>query len=525
MAETKSVALLILIVGVTALVGCAQTTGGEGEPKSLEEPSRILPWEWWRDLATVASIPTGDRVVMRSSHCPSGCEFDRHAQGDSRFITIRDDGEGVIFRTEGAGAVTRIWMVMGDGISGPLDPSIRLRVRIDGHRRPVVDLPLPELFAGTTAPFLHPVVADWTSSGGGHVSYVPIPFTNGCEITLVGAEDAKIWFQVVARLVEDPFGVRSFTGKESVDGLRSMLLRVGSDPWPGGPNSTVSGSVTLAPGEGHLIATLDGPDMVNGLIIRAARKNWHRLGLRFTFDDREPQLIPVVDLFGRPNVEGGMTQSLFVGVDGEMDLYCYFPMPFFDRAEVELLRRPVEGPALVKVQYALRTAGVAPPDDAGTFGVQFRRHKKSTPGTNLSVLELEGRGAVVGLVAEMSPSEGKGWAFLEGDEQIFIDGEEEPSWHGTGVEDLFNGGFYFRDQSGNPKPFTTALAGAPYLRRSSSRAVMYRLLLGDAIVFQRGIRAEVETGATGELSIRARTVAYYYTAREFKGKATAPPAE
>ena len=454
---------------------------------------------------------------MRSSHCPSGCEFDRHSESESRFISTRGDGEGVIFRTEGAGAVTRIWMVMGDGISEPLDPSIRMRVRIDGHRRPVIDLPLPDVFAGTVAPFLKPSVADWTESGGGHVSYVPIPFTNGCEITLVGAEDAKIWFQVVARLVEDPFGIRSFTGKESTDGLRSMLERAGSDPWPGGPGSTVSGSVRLAPGGGHPIATLDGPDMVNGLIIRAARKNWHRLGLRFTFDDREPQLIPVVDLFGRPDVEGGMTRSLLVGVDSETDLYCYFPMPFFERAEVELLRRPVEGPALVKVQYALRTAGVAPPDDAGYFGVQFRRHKKSTPGTSLSVLELEGRGAVVGLVTEMSPSEGRGWAFLEGDERIFIDGEGDPSWHGTGVEDLFNGGFYFRDQTGEPAPFVMALAGAPFINRTYAKTVMYRLLLGDAIVFQRGIRAELETGATGELSVRARTVVYYYASRTNEG--------
>ena len=69
----------------------------------------------------VASVPDGDRVVMRSSHCPSGCEFDRHSEADSRFVRVREDGEGVIFSTGGAGAVTRIWMVMGEGVSEPLD--------------------------------------------------------------------------------------------------------------------------------------------------------------------------------------------------------------------------------------------------------------------------------------------------------------------------------------------------------------------------------------------------------------------
>lgn len=519
--------IVTLIAGMAAsgLIGCAQSTGGDQVLETPAKPSRVLPWEWWRDLATVASVPDGDRVVMQSSHCPWGCPYDRHSEGDSRFIRLRNDGEGVIFSADGAGAVTRIWMVMGDSVSEPLDPSIRLRVRLDGGHRPVVDLPLPELFAGATAPFIAPLVADRATSGGGHVSYVPIPFRNGCEITLVGAENAKIWFQVTARLVEDGFGIRSFRGEESLDGFSALLRRAGSDPWPGGNGITVSGSAILVPGDEHVIATLDGPDLVNGLVIRAATKNWHRLGLRFTFDDRKPQLIPVLDLFGVPNILNGHTRSLFMGVDSENDLYCYFPMPFFERAKVELMRRPLEGPARLKVEYALRTAGAPPPKDAGTFGVQIRDYKKSTPGTNLEVLDLEGRGSLVGLVVLLRPTDGKDWNFLEGDELIFVDGEEKPSWRGTGVEDFFNGGFYFRDQTGVPSPFTTALAGAPYLLQKPPWAVMYRLLLGDAIVFQRGIRAELETGPTGELSVRGRTVAYYYTAREFKDDSVDPPEE
>jgi hypothetical protein len=525
MVESKRLSRLGLIwlvavaFGVLGVIGCARTSGGGRSVDHPRQPTAQQPWEWWRDLGTLASIPVGGRTVMRSSTCPSGCEFDRHSEGDSRFLRVRGDGEGVIFSTEGAGAVTRIWMVMGDGISRPLDGTIRIRVRIDGRRRPVVDLPLNELFAGTTPPFLAPMVADLTVSGGGNVSYVPIPFRDGCEITLVGAERAKIWFQVTARLVDAGGAVRSFSPDASLDGLRSMLERAGGDPWPGATSPPASGSVVLAPGEGHLIATLEGPDLINGIIIRTQRKHWSRLGLRFTFDDREPQLIPVVDLFGRPGSDGGVTRSLLVGGDADGDLTCYFPMPFFENAKVELLRRPVEGPARVKVEYALRTAGVPPPDDAGYFGVQIRRHEASVPGTKLTMVELAGRGKLVGLVADLRPSNGKDWVFLEGDEEIFVNGEETPSWRGTGVEDFFNGGFYFRDRHGRPAPFTTALAGMPNVRMSTAAVVMYRLLLGDAIVFQDGLRAELETGPAGWVSVRGRTVAYYYAARESRGDA------
>jgi hypothetical protein len=514
--------MVLSSVAILALFGCVQTTGGERVAEGPEEPSGALPWEWWRDLMLLTRVPDGDRVVMSSSHCPSGCEYDRHSAGDSRFITTTPDGEGVIFGAQGAGAVTRIWMVMGDGVSDPLDPKIRIRVRVDGRRRPVVDLSLPELFGGASPPFVRPLVEDRTTSGGGHVSYVPIPFSEGCQITLVGADDAKVWFQVTARLMADGDGVRSFDGRQSQSAFGAVLDKAGSDPWIGGPSPTTSGTITLAPGGGQVIATFDGPDVINGVVIRAPRKHWPRLGLRFTFDDREPWLVPVSDLFAVPATDGEPSRSLFVGADYDGDLYCYFPMPFFERAVVELLRRPVEGPTRVKVHYALRSTGTPPPPDAGYFGVQSRLLKDSGSAGRITLLDLEGRGSWVGLMADLSPVDGVGWTFLEGDEQVFIDGEETPSLQGTGVEDFFNGGFYFRGPDGQPTEFQTALAGAPYFRRTRTKAVMYRLLLGDAVVFDRGIRAELETGPTGGLGVRARTVAYYYVVDRAADPAPAP---
>lgn len=511
--DRRSALVAVFALCCLGVVGCAQTGAVDTVATHPGATARIQSWEWWRDLGSISSVSTSDRVVMRSSHCPSGCEFDRHSSGDSRFIRINQKGEGVIFSTEGAGAVTRIWMVMGDGVSEPLDPSIRLRVRIDGRDRPVVDLPLPEVFDGSTSPFLAPLVAGPGVSGGGNVSYVPVGFRDGCEISLVGADDATIWFQVTARLAEDASSVRSFAGDEDLRGFRSVLRRVGTDPWQGAPTPTISGSAVLTPGGSKVIATLDGPDMLNGIIIRAAKRNWHRLGLRLTFDDREPQLIPLLDLFGVLNADGGITRSLLFGADSEDDLYCYFPMPYFESAKVELMRRPVEGPSRFKVEYAIRLAGSPPPVNAGYFRVQVRREDESGPGEGLTLLDVEGGGSMVGLVADLTRVDRENWQFLEGDERFFFDGESEPSWHGTGVEDLFNGGFFFIDDTGKPSSFNTALAGAPFVRLPERRAIMYRLFLGDAVVFDSGIRAVLETGPTGDLSIRSKTVAYYYVAR------------
>lgn len=519
MAEPKRVgkrgllSLVALIIVATGLNGCAQTTGGDQRVDAASAPSRVPPWEWWRDLSSVASVPDGDRVVMRSSHCPSGCEFDRHSEGDSRFVRVREDGEGVIFSTKGAGAVTRIWMVMGEGISEPLDGAVRLRVRVDGHHRPVIDLPLSDVFSGTTAPFLLPMVADRTVSGGGNISYVPIPFRDGCEITLVGAEASKIWFQVNARLVEDASSTRSFTGGESLTEFRSLLERTGNDPWKGGPFPTVSGSVVLPPGGGEAIATFAGPDVINGIIIRSARADWGRLGLRFTFDDREPILVPLLDLFGVTRSNEPATRSIFFGADEQDDFYFYFPMPFFKSATVELMRRPVEGPPGVTIEYAVRRLDAPPRGDAGHFGIQIRDNKDDIADAAAPIIELEGRGSLVGVFASFGPASGDVWEHLERDEKLYVDGETTPSWRGTGIEDFFGGGFYFRGPDGQPQPFMQPLHGAPVVRFHHRAAPAgYRLFLGDAVVFEDGLRTEFEV-IPGVDGIRVRTVAFYYSAR------------
>ena len=152
-------------------------------------------WEVWRDLSSLAVLPHGDRVVMRSSYCPDGCELDRHSAGDSRFLSV-DGDDGVLFEGTGPGAITRLWMTQGDdGISRPLDPEIWIRIVVDGNV--AVQLPLPDFFAGDMPPFSPPLAMDLLSSGG-NVSYVPIPYRECCQISLIGADHAKLWFQITA---------------------------------------------------------------------------------------------------------------------------------------------------------------------------------------------------------------------------------------------------------------------------------------------------------------------------------------
>src|SRR5690349_6495411 len=123
---------------------------------SIGAAAAPLPWEAWLDPRELPRLPAGDQMLLRSSHCPDGCRFDRTSDGDTRFLRI-ENGEAVIFDEPGAGAVVRIWMTQGPGVSAPLDPAIRIRVRLDGEAAPRLDLPLPALFDGSTPPFTPPL--------------------------------------------------------------------------------------------------------------------------------------------------------------------------------------------------------------------------------------------------------------------------------------------------------------------------------------------------------------------------------
>lgn len=480
----------------------------------------LLPWEVWKDPGVMAEVRPDARVVLTSSVDPEGGSFDRHSEGQSRFIRSVD-GEGVIFEAEGAGAVTRIWMTQGDGISVDLDRNIRLRVRIDGANEPIVDLSLADFFGGAIAPFLEPMVLDRERSGGGNVSFVPLPFRTGCTVTLVGAEKAKIWFQVTALLLDRPDGVTSFTGDEDYSEWRRLLAHPGSDPWNAGTGETVSGTVVLEPGMAQQLVEFDGPDQISGLVLRVPSRRLGEIVIRMKFDGRTTVDLPFPWFFGIGRPACSPVRSLFIGVDGG-EAYSYFPMPFRSRFSLEL-ELSSTSETQVKLDFAVRRTGRTPASEAALFGAQVIDVPAPAPNLDAVLLDEVGPGRLAGIAVTAGSVAPNGWAFLEGDETLRVDGEDQPSWQGTGVEDFFGGGFYFRVDRSRPQTFRQALHGMTCMGGISEQPSMsmYRLMPADGPIFNRSLLFSAEGGPTGEIPVRWRGVAWLYRAVTRRSKAVA----
>ncbi len=470
-------------------------------------PADPLPWEVWDDPSLLPRLPAGDQVLLRSSHCLDGCRFDRHSEGDSRFIRMAGENgeEGVIFEDVGPGAITRIWMTQGAGTSTPLDPGISLRVHLDGEDKPRIDLPLPELFSGTVAPFLAPLAGDRLVSSGGNYSYVPIPYRDGCRVSLVGADKERIWFQVTYHRLSDPGGVATFTGGEDLSRWSELLSAPGEDPWLDDEVAeTVSGATMVPASDSSTIYADDGAGLLTGLQIQAPEASWDDLRLRLDFDGRTTVDLSLRNVFAY--LDGGPLpiRSLLVGLDARDRFYLYFPMPYFADAAVRLVNTAGDP---VPIDFWVRRSARPPAPGSGLFGAQMQEADPALPGSDALLLELEGYGKWVGIAAHLGSVDTPSRQYLEGDERIYLDGARHPALYGTGTEDIFAGGFYF-----DMGPFRQALHGMAYQFSAGGEnmTAAYRIFLTDATTFGASIRAGLEPGPVGDLSVRTRVVSYYY---------------
>lgn len=188
--------------------------------------------------------------------------------------------------------------------------------------------------------------------------------------------------------------------------------------------------------------------------------------------------------------------------------FCKFPMPFRKgfRIEVENLDPLIDTDVFCNAMYQL-TEGE--PSDVGYFHAQFRTGRN--PGSEpFTILDAEGRGHYVGCTLSMQAEQQTYLAFLEAPEYIYIDDMTKPRIIGTGLEDYFIGGWYFREGT-----FAGPLHGVPSRDTLNSSVVMYRIHDEDAINFNERIKFQfINPRSQDKLkNFVFSSVAYYYSDR------------
>ncbi|MCP3804214.1 DUF2961 domain-containing protein [Allokutzneria sp. A3M-2-11 16] len=245
--------------------------------------------------------------------------------------------------------------------------------------------------------------------------------------------------------------------------------------------------------------------------------------LRISFDGQTTVDAPIGEFFGSGLGEYDV-RSLMFSMDPHKDGWytSWWPMPYAQRAVVEIVNdsgRRITGASLEVTSAADR----AVPERLranGSLGYFNATHKRSATenGKDWMFVDTAGRGVFYGVTHSMR---GKlplavevPRLYLEGDERAYADGLLTPIQHGTGTEDFYEAGWYFRTGA-----FAMPLAGYPVHEIGGDGCQFdctgaYRLMVPDAIPFSTGLRFGIEHGPLADVPADYSSTSYWYGQRQ-----------
>ena len=392
--------------------------------------------------------------------------------------------------------------------------------------------------------FPRPLAWTWADTQGADLSWIPVPFEHSFRMAYSRTHYGTgyyIYHQYVPGAnLSHPLQAWDGTTPPDDDVL-TLIGRAGSDlvPRPDSPRAMRAGvreevgKVTLPARKAvTLIRLTRAPAMLRSLELDVPKESavaFSRARLQVTWDDREQPSIdaPVALFYGTGtlyNRDGRkyLVKAFPVNVrdDGKrVHLACYFPMPFFRSARIELVGLETE--AIPEVLWSVRyTPYDDPANHVAYFHATYADHPRPELGKDLVLLDtrkVEGSEEWSGHLAGTSFifSHQANLSTLEGDPRFFFDDSLTPQCQGTGTEEWGGGGDYWGGRN-----MTLPFAGHPVGAVDASAArseedkieSAYRFLLADVMPFGKNAHICLEHGGTNESTEHYETVTYWYGA-------------
>jgi len=277
---------------------------------------------------------------------------------------------------------------------------------------------------------------------------------------------------------------------------------------PTGGNDDGRQDRPIKPGETREMAKIEGAGAITHIWVTIAsddKAHLKNLVLRMYWDGEETPSVecPIGDFFGLGHGRYYQYACLPIQIGTNNGLNCFWRMPFEKGARVTLTN---DGPDPCKAFYYYVDYQQYDklPADTGRFHAQYRQTYPCIAGQNYVFFEAQGRGHYAGCSLSIH-NRADGW-WGEGDDMIYIDGEEKPTFNGTGSEDYFGGAWCYGPA------FSDLYLGCP-LRGEHKRDALwnvYRYHLADPIPFTKSIKVTIEHGHANDRSDDFSSVGFWY---------------
>ncbi len=361
------------------------------------------------------------------------------SEKDKNFIRIEEikgQKEWVLMEHEGPGAIVRTWMPFLS--AGRPNTDIQIRVYLDGETEPTLEGNMLGLFDGTGLfpyPFAH-------KSLRSSVSFFPIPYAKGCKVTTT---ERPFFFQFTFREYEADTSVKTFTMSD-FEATKPLVEEVGQtllNPVSGEPHAAhtqqapLSLRTTLTAGSEQSLDLPSGNASVRSMSVKLASyeepSTTRKVILKMEFDGHPTVWCPVGDFFGT-GIGLHPFQGWYRTVSEDGTMSCRWVMPYQKSGKISLVNlddTPID------VEMKVHTGEWEWNDQSMYFNAAWRgQYPVATrPYSDWNYVTLKGRGVYVGDTLTVMNPVAKWWG--EGDEKIFVDGEDFPSIFGTGTEDYY----------------------------------------------------------------------------------------
>ncbi len=281
--------------------------------------------------------------------------------------------------------------------------------------------------------------------------------------------------------------------------------------------------LSIEPGKTAVLAEINGPAAIHHIWVTISAEPFYgrKIILRLYWDGEASPSVeaPIGDFFGVGHGLNRNFSSLPINCSSQgRARNCYWFMPFRKSARITATN---EGTRTVGAFYYYidyrELPGLSP--DTPYFHAQYRQEMPCPPGKNYLFLEAAGRGHYVGCNLSIL-QRSMGW-WGEGDDMIYVDGEETPSLYGTGSEDYFSDAWGMREDE-------NLFYGCPLQEpdfKTGAKATVYRFHIPDPIPFKKSIRVTIEHGHANDRSDFFSSVAYWYQSEPHKSFPPLPPME
>ena len=450
------------------------------------------------NLNTFAEAPLGDSFLESS--------YDRAGGNNDWAVYTKPDGNGriTVFDQEGPGYVSRFWIASFY--------AKKWFFFFDGEDEPRWVLEKDDFFGGKF-PFVAPLAGQ---SGGGRYCLLPIPFSRSLRIEMEPVSikpTHRNYFQInYTRLALDSDQVESFPGQLSA-AQSNLVAAVNKTQQEIEEHhgryvelcSKTFESKIIEPGAFAEFWSDDGEGVLKAFCMRIdspseAEVMTHQLlrGLRIQmfWDGLESASVdvPLGDFFCNPLYYRSFSSMPLAQLDGTF--ICRFPMPYKKGARCRLVNTAKQP---VSVSFAADGGRESSGGLTRRFHAVWRAQNVS--GTSFKMLETSGSGHYVGCFLSALGQDGT-WTILEGDEILRPDAGKQPAQYGTGLEDYFNGAYYY-----------TSLFDLPFhglIEKGAMRTDQYRFHMLEAVSFGKSFEMEMEFGDRNRAKGYMSSVAFWY---------------